>query len=184
MMIKYDEQHELDSVNGALAIRGEIERVVDATCEKGYDLICYMGIGGTYASALQVESHLKELSDLPVIVENAAQFNTTGNKRITEKSVVVISSVSGCTSEMVTAMLWQSGFALVLVWLTSIQSLVAIFTFICLLRNALLFCAWFPLHKKANYHPTFKAPGGPVMRSISSRNAVGERMEGWRFVTR
>jgi len=103
-MIKYDEQHELDSVNGALAIRGEVERVVDAICEKGYDLLCYMGIGGTYASALQVESHLKELSDLPVIVENAAQFNTTGNKRITEKSVVVISSVSGCTSEMVTAM--------------------------------------------------------------------------------
>jgi len=103
-MIKYDEQHELDSVNGALAIRGEVERVVDAICEKGYDLLCYMGIGGTYASALQVESHLKEISDLPVVVENAALFNTTGNKRITEKSVVVISSVSGCTSEMVTAM--------------------------------------------------------------------------------
>ena len=67
----------------------------------------------------------------------------------------------------VISMLWQSGFALVLVWATSIQDLVAIFTFICLLRNALLFCAWFPLRKKANYHPTFKAPGGPVMAVLA-----------------
>ena len=70
-MIKYDRQHELDSVNGALAIRPQIERVVDEICERGYDLICYMGIGGTWASALQVESHVKELSDLPITVENA-----------------------------------------------------------------------------------------------------------------
>lgn len=67
----------------------------------------------------------------------------------------------------VVSMLWQSGFALVLVWATSIQSLVAIFTFICLLRNALLFCAWFSLKRKSNYHPTFKAPGGPVMAILA-----------------
>lgn len=67
----------------------------------------------------------------------------------------------------VISMLWQSGFALVLVWATAIQDLVAIFTFICLLRNALLFCAWFPLRKKPNYHPTFKAPGGPVMAILA-----------------
>lgn len=67
----------------------------------------------------------------------------------------------------VISMLWQSGFALILVWATSIQDLVAIFTFICLLRNALLFCAWFPLRNKPNYHPTFKAPGGPVMAILA-----------------
>lgn len=103
-MIKYDRQHELDSVNGALAIRPQIERVVDEICERGYDLICYMGIGGTWASALQVESHVKELSDLPITVENAGQFNVVGNRRITKKSVVVFSSVSGNTAEMVVAM--------------------------------------------------------------------------------
>ncbi|MBS5865658.1 SIS domain-containing protein [Olegusella massiliensis] len=103
-MLKYDEQHELESVKGALAIRGEVEKVVDEVCEKGYDLICYMGIGGTYASALQTESHIKELSDLPILVENAARYNTLGNKRITDKSLIVISSVSGNTAEMVTVM--------------------------------------------------------------------------------
>ena len=67
----------------------------------------------------------------------------------------------------VISMLWQSGFALVLVWLSTIQNLLGIFTFICLLRNALLFCAWFPLQKKENYHPTFKAPGGPIMAILA-----------------
>ena len=67
----------------------------------------------------------------------------------------------------VVSMLWQSGFALILVWASSIQDLLGLFTFICLLRNALLFCAWFPLQKKANYKPTFKAPAGPVMAILA-----------------
>lgn len=67
----------------------------------------------------------------------------------------------------VISMLWQSGFALILVWATSIQDLLGIFTFICLLRNALLFCAWFPLRKKESYKPTFKAPGGPPMAILA-----------------
>ena len=40
-------------------------------------------------------------SALPVYVENAAEFLTTGNRRFTERSVVIYSSVSGNTKEMV-----------------------------------------------------------------------------------
>ena len=68
----------------------------------------------------------------------------------------------------VVSMLWQSGFALVLVFMTTIQDLLGIFTFICLVRNALLFFAWFPLQKKENYKPTFRAPGGPIMAILAS----------------
>lgn len=67
----------------------------------------------------------------------------------------------------VVSMLWQSGFALILVWLTTIQDLLGIFTFICLVRNALLFVAWFPLQKKENYKPSFKAPGGAIMALLA-----------------
>lgn len=102
-MIKFDENHQIESVQGALALRPQVEKIVDEICETGYDLICYLGIGGTWASAMQAESHIKELSDLPVVVENAAQYNVLGNKRITSKSVIVISSVTGSTAEMVTA---------------------------------------------------------------------------------
>ena len=48
-MLKFDEQKQLDSVNGALALRGEINKIVDGICKEGYKNICWLGIGGTYA---------------------------------------------------------------------------------------------------------------------------------------
>lgn len=102
-MIKFDETKQLDHVSGALALRRDIEAVVDDLSDRGYDQLCYLGIGGTWASGLQAESHVKQLGDIPVAVENAAQYTTTGNRRITERSVVVVSSVTGTTPEVVRA---------------------------------------------------------------------------------
>ena len=48
-MIKFDEQKQLDSVAGALAIRKEIEGIAADVAGRGYKNICYLGIGGTYA---------------------------------------------------------------------------------------------------------------------------------------
>lgn len=95
------EQEQIDSVNGALALRPQIEHIIDAIWEKGFDNIFFAGIGGTYASSMQVEIYMRGHSKLPVYVENAAEFLTTGNKRFTEKSVLIYSSVSGSTKEMV-----------------------------------------------------------------------------------
>lgn len=100
-MLKFDEQKQLDSVNGALALRGEIESIVDDICNKGYKNICWLGIGGTYASCLQAEVHMKERSSINFFVENAAEYLLTGNKKVGEGTIVVISSVTGSTSEMV-----------------------------------------------------------------------------------
>ncbi len=102
-MYKFDEQKKINDVAGALALRPQIEKLADEICKEGYDLICFIGIGGTYASALQVENHMKMMSSIPVCVEEAAQFLTTGNRRVTEKTLVVFSSVTGSTQEMVDA---------------------------------------------------------------------------------
>lgn len=103
-MIKFDEQKLLAGFQGGIDLRPQIEEIVDEICEQGYDQICYLGVGGTWASSLQAESHIREFSDLPVIVEQAGQYNVMPNKRITKDTVIVISSVSGNTAEMVTAM--------------------------------------------------------------------------------
>lgn len=97
----FDEKKQMESVNGALALRGQIEGIIDQIWEEGFDGIYFMGIGGTYASGMQVEVYMRGKSRLPVYVENAAEFLTTGNKRFTEKSVLIYSSVSGNTKEMV-----------------------------------------------------------------------------------
>ena len=60
-MIKFDEQKLLDGFAGGIALRPEIEKIVDGICERGYDQIVYLGIGGTWASSLQAEAHIKEL---------------------------------------------------------------------------------------------------------------------------
>ena len=102
-MIKFDEQKQIDSVNGALALRGQIEEIVANICRDGYKNICWLGIGGTWASCLQAEVHMKEMSSLDFFVENAAEYITTGNKRVGKGTIVIISSVTGSTIEMVEA---------------------------------------------------------------------------------
>lgn len=100
-MLKFEEQKQLDSVDGALALRGKINEIVDGVCKDGYKNICWMGIGGTYASCLQAEVHMAEQSELPFFVVNAAEYLTTGSKKVGEGTFVVVSSVTGNTKEMV-----------------------------------------------------------------------------------
>ncbi|MDK2867313.1 MAG: fructoselysine-6-phosphate deglycase [Clostridiales bacterium] len=100
-MLKFDEKKQLDSINGALALRSEINAIVDSLCEQGYNNLCWLGIGGTYASCLQAVVHMKEKTSIEVFAENAAEYCLTGNKRIGPKSIVVISSVTGSTAEVV-----------------------------------------------------------------------------------
>lgn len=102
-MIKFDEQKQLDSVAGALATRRQIESIVEEAVRRGYSNICYLGIGGTYASALQTRNHIQEYSGMEIIAQNAAEYNTTGNRRIGKNTIIVLSSVTGTTQEVVLA---------------------------------------------------------------------------------
>ena len=100
-MLKFNEQKQIESVNGALALRIQINELIDGISKEGYKNICWLGIGGTYASCLQAEVHMIEKSKLSFFVENAAEYLTTGNKKVGEGTIVIISSVTGTTSEIV-----------------------------------------------------------------------------------
>lgn len=63
-MYKYDENEKLESVNGALKLRKQIEEVVDEFQNDGFENIFFLGIGGTWASAMQVEVHMKKEATL------------------------------------------------------------------------------------------------------------------------
>lgn len=97
----FDEEATRSSIKGALALRPQIEKIVDDIWEKGFDSIFFIGIGGTWASAMQAEVYMRGKTSLPVYVDNAAEFLTTGNRKFTENSVLIYSSVSGNTKEMV-----------------------------------------------------------------------------------
>lgn len=97
----FNEAELINSVNEGLSLRGKIEKIVDRIWEDGFDGIYFIGIGGTYASSMQVEVYTRGKSNLPIFVENAAQFLTTGNKRFTKNSICILSSVSGNTEEII-----------------------------------------------------------------------------------
>ncbi len=103
-MLKFDEKAKKESINGALALRPGIEKIVDEFYDDGFDAVFFMGIGGTWASGMQAEVYTRGKSKLPIYVENASEYLTTGNKRLTEKSIVIFSSVTGTTKEMVEAL--------------------------------------------------------------------------------
>lgn len=64
-MVKFEEETYLDNVRGALALRGQIEAIVDAAAGQCGNL-CWLGIGGTWASCLQTTVHMKERSAMEV----------------------------------------------------------------------------------------------------------------------
>lgn len=98
---KFNRETAVKAVNEGLKLRPEIETVIDQIWDKGFDGIFFIGIGGTYASSMQVEVYARGKTSLPIFVENAAEFLTTGNKKFTKKSVCILSSESGNTKEMV-----------------------------------------------------------------------------------
>ena len=52
---------------------------------------------------MQAVTYINGKSDLPVFIQHAAEYYTTGNKRLTKESIVVLSSVTGTTQEVVRA---------------------------------------------------------------------------------
>ncbi|MFL8952048.1 SIS domain-containing protein [Helcococcus kunzii] len=103
-MIKFDEKELLESTSGALKLRDRINEIIDNIWDKGIKNICWFGVGGTYASSMQAEVHMREKSSLDFFVENSNEYFVTGNKRITDDTLVVLSSVSGTTDDMIKAL--------------------------------------------------------------------------------
>lgn len=102
-MIKFNEQELISSIRDALSLRGRIEQIVDDAVKRGVGNICYLGIGGTWASCMQAVVHMKEQSAQDVFVQNAAEYMATGDRRVNGSTFVVISSVTGTTEEMLKA---------------------------------------------------------------------------------
>lgn len=65
------------------------------------------------------------------------------------------------------SMLWQSGVAIILVFASTLETLLGYFTLICLIRNILTFCTWFKVRHNDNYHPEWRMPGGAIMALLA-----------------
>lgn len=103
-MLKFNEEKLLQEVRTGLALKEQIEKLVDAVCEKGYSAVLFVGIGGTILAAGQVVKMAKQLgARLPLFLENAADLVAEGHPYLDEKTLVVTASASGDTKEVVAA---------------------------------------------------------------------------------
>lgn len=100
-MLKFNEEQVRQDHQNGVNLIPQAEAIVDKICERGYDNIFLVGIGGTLLYAGQIMHTIKQLgSTLPIYLENAADMMYEGNSRLTENSVVVIASLSGHTVEV------------------------------------------------------------------------------------
>ena len=60
-MINFKEQEMIDSVRGALALRTQIEPLVDRIWGKGIRNLCFLGIGGTWQAACRWSATCKSV---------------------------------------------------------------------------------------------------------------------------
>ena len=65
-MLKFNEDAIKKDVEETLALRKDVEAAVKKICEKGYNNIFLVGIGGTYAVAEELMSYLKGHSKIEI----------------------------------------------------------------------------------------------------------------------
>lgn len=97
----FNEEEMRSLIEEGLSIRPLIEKTIDEIFEKHeISRICFVGIGGTLASAMQAETYMESRSKMDVSCLSAAQYCASGNKRVDQHSLFIYSSVSGNTKEM------------------------------------------------------------------------------------
>lgn len=103
-MLKFDEAAFVNQIASAVALRPQIEQLIDGLQERGFDKLFLIGAGGTYAAMLPYELLAKKTSTLPVAAVIAAELLLTGDATMTERSVAIFTSVTGTTDDSLRAL--------------------------------------------------------------------------------
>ncbi len=104
-ILHFDQERYLKE-GSELRTRGEaMVRFADQVADEGYDAVFLLGMGGTWDELMQLEyiMNLYADKDLELHLLNAAEWNVLGSRHLTERSVVLTSSESGTTVEVLEA---------------------------------------------------------------------------------
>lgn len=114
-MLNFDESVYLKNGKLTYETREEIERVADEISNEGFKNIFFISVGGSIAIMWPIQEMLKQMTDIPVYAEQAAEIVLTGHKQLTKDSIIVMASKSGNTKETVSAAEWcvNQGFRVV-----------------------------------------------------------------------
>jgi fructoselysine-6-phosphate deglycase len=103
-MIRFDDDLFLSRLHSAIEQRPAIEAVVDELVDRGIDSGFFVGSGGTYANAWPYVQLLHERSTIRAFAVIAADLVLTGHASLGPRSVVVVTSKSGTTEDVIAAL--------------------------------------------------------------------------------
>ncbi len=102
-MLGFNEPEFLSQLESAVALRPQIEELVDRLVDGGFDNLYLVGAGGTYAQMWPYERLARQRSTLDVRAVIAAELVAADEKALGERSVAIFTSVSGTTEDVVRA---------------------------------------------------------------------------------
>ena len=104
-IMNFDQEGYLEDGKALVETGKKMAAMADQIADEGYDAIFLMGVGGTWDELMQLEYLMNKFGDkdLEVYLIHAAEWNVSGHKRMTEKSVVLTASESGTTPEVLEA---------------------------------------------------------------------------------
>lgn len=103
MLLNFDQEAYLEKERDGLKVQSLTEKALADAKAAGFKNIFFVGVGGSTSSAMEMEPILRGHSAIEFYLENAAEFVTVGNKRFNADSLVITSSASGDTPEIITA---------------------------------------------------------------------------------
>ncbi|MFJ9084487.1 SIS domain-containing protein [Streptomyces sp. NPDC102384] len=102
-MLKFNEAEFVAQAESLVALRPQIEELVDRLVDEGYDNVLLVGAGGTYAQMWPYEHLARRTSKLPVRAAIAAELAVSGDALLGERTIAVFTSVSGTTEDSLSA---------------------------------------------------------------------------------
>ena len=120
-IMNFDQEGYLEDGKLLVETGKQMAAMADRIADEGYDAIFLMGVGGTWDELMQLEYLMNKFGDrdLEVYLIHAAEWNVSGHKRMTEKSVVLTASESGTTPEVLEAVKKMKEMGIRIVAMTS-----------------------------------------------------------------
>lgn len=114
-MLNFDVQLYRENAELTISSRKSVEEVADRISAEGYENIFFVSVGGSLSIMLPIVEMVKQISNVPVYAESAAEIIFTGNRHLSEKSLIIMASKSGNTEDSVKAAEWfnKQGYRIV-----------------------------------------------------------------------
>ncbi|STV23752.1 glucosamine--fructose-6-phosphate aminotransferase [Klebsiella pneumoniae] len=108
-MLGFNQDEYLTSAREIIAARKQAETVADDIYDSGCSALFFASVGGSLAPMMAINEFAKELTSVPVYLEQAAELIHRGHKKLNKDAVVVTLSKSGDTKESVAIAEWCKG---------------------------------------------------------------------------